>query len=659
MRKWLKSDRLRRSLVSSVAVSAVVLSLVAAPTAAVSQDGAAHASTASTAAQPGALEMSQRVRELIRVVEQSELPCGIRNELVSQLRLLDDALRSGNLAGARALLSAWRAWAEHRAGTGLLSASTNDVVQQRLALLEGRIGLDWPEKLKPTRNWPKLPQCGESSAVLTAGAEYTWDSNKTLIALTTALYMIPSPVGSLFAGLLTLMWPPSATVDVTDLVDQEILQYAVAQGGADFNAIQEENRQYWHPAMQVWLKQCGWTQDSPPDWQPPPGCGTPDARSDVVTSWGNMYADLVRTAAAMQLNSGGVDYRAELLPLYVQMENLLISHLQVGVINRANWWPTSPETQQTRVDQLKMHLETEPGDPPEVGDPIDPNRTDTTGVGYVEQVFKDNTTSNDPTVTDYPVRTDSAGRLNMDDWEARNAWARDQGTIQALYFSDIWPFMDPTVWPVGNEGFKQTRMIYSDPVGFENAAWHYYPDRDPGEFRDPIGSGNVSGPLALLEAWQDDSVGYLNNRPVVDAVRTTAADATTSPVMGDPTPEGLKRNWVVGLSSDDPNLMPIISVSVAEGAKDWVGGGTDYWPQGFQFLFPDGGVGAIGSFDTTNFRDWPKQQSRIIWHDFSYEGQVLATVKVLDQHQWKNIWGDVQDTSADCAVFGFRFADSY
>lgn len=619
-------------------------------------------SSVAATAQADVAKMSRRLQELIRLVEKSELRCEVRNDLVERLRMLDDAIRTGHHTAARALVTAWRAWAQHRAATGLLTASANELVQERLAPLEGWIGLGWPQNPKPTRKWPKLPVCGASPGA-TAGADssvYTWDSNKTLTSITTALYMIPSPVGSLFAGMVYIMWPPDEPIDVTEIVDQEILNYALAQADADVSAIEEENRQYWQPALHVWLTECGWTEKSPPDWQPPAGCGSASARLRVATAWDDMFADLVRTAAAMQLNSGGVDSRDDLLPLYVQVENLLVAHLQLGVLHRENWWSDSPATQQTVVDTLRMHIETQPGDPPEVGQPIDPEYPDVTGVGYVESVYEDNVTSNDPAVTDYPVRTDSAGRLNIADWKARNAWAREQGTIQGLYFSDIWPFMDPLVYPNGNPGYQQTRIIYTDPIGYENPFWHYYPDLDPGENVSPVAPANVSGPLGRLEVWQDDGVDYLKHRSVIDSVRVTPMAGNASPIMGDPSPStGILRDWQVGLSTTDPNLMPIVKVHVAEGYESYRDSDANvHWPQGFQFTFPDNGIGSIGSFTTTGI-DGKTKDTKLHFYDYAYDGQVLATVKVLDTHEWTDIWGNVDEVSADCVVFGFRFADSF
>jgi hypothetical protein len=660
MGKSSRFGRFGRPMVAVVAAGALALPVVSASVAAADPPGRSLPAQASQVAGDHAdiVKLSQRVRELIRLVERSDLRCEIRNELVRRLRLLDDTLRSGNIAGARALVSAWRAWVAERAGTGLLAASVNDVVQERLAPLEGQIGLGWAEDAMPVRNWPKLPQCETSSsepgAVTTS--EPTWNSNDTLTVVTTAVKMIPGRIGTLLAGEISLMWPSDDSVDVTAIVDQAILDYAVADGGAKLSAIEEENRLYFQPALDVWLEECGWTEESPADWVPDPGCGSDSSRSEVIGAYDNMYADLVNTAAELQLNSNGVDYRAELLPLYVQVENLLIAHLQLGVMNRDNWWPDSTGTQQKWVNTLQMHTETEPGDPPKVGDPVDPNTPDVTGVGYVEQVYQDNTTSNDPDVTDYPVDTNSSGRLNITDWKARNAWARDQGTIQGLYFSDIWPFMDPITYPNGNPDFVQTRIIYTDPNGCENPLWHYYPDLDPSENVSPIAPGNVSGPLSRLEVWQDDSVDYLKDRSVIDAVRVTPEGGTASPIMGDPNPAGIKWDWQVGLSTTDPDLMPIVSVHVAEGYQS---DANVYWPQGLKFWFPDGGVGSVGSFTTTSIPDDWGKATKLLLYDYSYDGQVLATVKVLDVHQWKDTWGDVEDVSADCVMFGFRFADSF
>jgi hypothetical protein len=242
MRKWSILGRFRRPVVSTGAVCALGLFAMAA--AAVALPGVTDAGQAARAAtnQADVVKISHSVRELTHLVEKSALRCEIRNELVERLRLLDDEIRSGRFTAARALVTAWRAWAAERATTGLLSASTSDAVEQRLAPLMDQIGLGWPEEPRPVRNWPKLPVCDAASAgVIGAGATetLTWDSNKTLTVLTTAAKMIPGRTGSLFAGEIALMWPAGEDVDVTQIVDQAILDYALAQGDADVTAIEE------------------------------------------------------------------------------------------------------------------------------------------------------------------------------------------------------------------------------------------------------------------------------------------------------------------------------------------------------------------------------------------------------------------------------------
>lgn len=661
---WPKNAHPRRALVATATVCALGLSSLGAPVAAAPPDGRGRGDVQVAAASKASngrsdvVQLSRKVRELIRVVEGSDITCDIRNTLVRRLRRLDDALRSGQRTGAGVLLAGWRARAQRMATTGVLSASANNAVQERLGAIQDEIGLDWPARPKPTRNWPKLPECSDTSATMVGATASTWDSNDTLIAITTALYTTGTRVGSLVAGILTLFWPSSTDQpDVTTIVDEAILTDAISDAGTTVQGFTDLIQKWQSTDLKAWLTECGYDPDtSPPDWEPTPGCGTVTARDNVRDGWKNLTDDFVLFMPHFQQNYGGVDYRSDLLPLYVQMENLYLAHLQMGILNRDAWWPGSAATQQIPIDLMHAHIETEPGEPPpdDPGGPNDPDRQDLTGVGYVEDVYELGTE------IERPVDTNSSGRLNMDDWEEQNAWARDSGTIQGLFFSDLWPFMNPIAYPDGVPDYKQTRIIYSDPVGCENPAWHYYPDLDPGTGVDPIGPDrNVSSPMALLEGWQDNSIDYLNKAPVVDALQVTGEDGTKTPIMGDPTPEGPSVPWQTGLSLDDPWAMPIINVNVAEGVHTYAGGGAEYWPQGFRFLFPDGGIGAIGSFNTTNFKDHPYTYSKINWYDFAYDGQVLVTARVFDQREWTDIWGNVQDTSADCAVFGFRFSDSF
>jgi hypothetical protein len=220
--------------------------------------------------------------------------------------------------------------------------------------------------------------------------------------------------------------------------------------------------------------------------------------------------------------------------------------------------------------------------------------------------------------------------------------------------------MDPIVYPDGNPDYEQTRIIYTDPIGYENHFWHLYPDLDPSDNVSPVAPANISGPLERLEVWQDDSVGYLENRSVIDAVRVTPEGGTVSAIMGDPSPAGFGWNWTVGLSTEDPARMPIVKVHVAEGYQSYNDPDANvHWPQGFQFTFLDGGIGSVGSFTTTGIDGKPLKDTKLHFYDYAYDGQVLATVKVLDVHEWTDNFGNVDDVSADCMMFGFRFADSF
>lgn len=651
MRRWSRHGRRRRPVVSTVVVCTLGLSVLAAPVAAVSNSGgAAVAAAAQPAGTQGDLvKLSQRVRELIRVVEASEAPCDIRNTWVRRLRLLDDALRSGQRTSASVLLGAWRARAERMVSARLLSASANEVLQQRLAAIQGEIGSGIPENPKPTRRWPKLPTCSATSAAPVGATSTTpaWDSNDTLTVITTALYTTGTRLGSLAAGIITLFWPKNtAEPDVTTIVNQAILDDALSDAATDVKGFTDLVNKFLSEDVMAWAEECGYDRDNPqPDWEPTPGCGTDTARHNVTQGWNDLTNAFILFMPHFQQNAGGVDYRTDLLPMYVQMENLYLAHLQLGIVNREAWWPGSPATQRIPSDLMNAQIETEAGDPPpdNQGGENDPDRVDLTGVGYVEDVYKLGTE------TERPVGTDGSGRLNIADWKVQNAWARDTGTIQGLYFSDTWPFMDPLEYPDGEPDYEQTRMIYSDPLGFENANYHYY--------RGPIPPANVSSPLSLLEVWQDNSIDYLEKQPVIDAVRVTAADGSTSPVMGDPTPEFVRFGWQI--APDDPTLAPVVAVHVAEGYESYKDAQANvHWPQGFEFTFADTGIGSVGSFSTTGIDGKPFQETKLHLYDYAYDGQILATAKVLDEHQWTDIWGNVLDTSADCAIFGFRFADS-
>ena len=629
MSKWWKLGRVRRSLVSALAVCALVVTAASTPVFAATQGVGNEVAPATAARGQGDLaQLSRRVRDLIRVVETSDVPCDTRNTVVRRLRLLDDALLSGRRTGAAALLASWRARAEKMASARLLSASANDAVQQRLSAIEDEIGLGWPKKPKPTRNWPKLPECHETSgAQVTATATDTWNSSDTLTVLTTLLYMIPSPLGSLAAGFLTLMWPTNGGPDVSTIVDQKILEDALSDSELTLTGLRDLVADDFEYKFNGWLNAC-------PGRMPD---GTPDCDiSGVSAAWDRVTGAFIEFKPHFQQKTSLEDNRTALLPLYVQMENLFLAHLQIGVIYRNVWWSATAD-RQWPIDLMQREIETQPGDPPKLGGAPDASVPDVTGVGYVEDVYQVG-------LDERAVSKNSYGETNLDDWRAQNAWARDIGTVQALYFSDTWPFLDPLAYPNGNPEYKQTRMIYSDPIGLEE---HYYAGR--------IAPDNVSVPLAYLEVWPDNNVDYLRDTPVIDAIRVGWTNNNSSPVMGDPSPEGLGSVWRF---SADPDYAPIINIHVAEGYQSFSDPYQNFhWPQGFTFTFGDGGTATVGSFNTTTFWGSPLKNSKMHLYDYGYDNQVLATANVLDQQEWTNVY-EAGQTSATGVIFGFRFSDS-
>jgi hypothetical protein len=148
-------------------------------------------------------QLANRVRKVIKVVEDDPtIPCETRNHLVRRLRLVNDALESGNRSAARALVMAWSSEIRSHQRVGLLSAEHGSILHNGLHGFLDEIGIGAPDKPGPTRKWKPLPVCdsGMTAGVVddldgltaTAGSSYqVFDPNDALTIVRSITEYIP------------------------------------------------------------------------------------------------------------------------------------------------------------------------------------------------------------------------------------------------------------------------------------------------------------------------------------------------------------------------------------------------------------------------------------------------------------------------------------
>lgn len=637
MQKWFRMRHRRRVVVSTVATCALGFSVVGGPVAALPPEGGLAYAAASQAAssQSDVADLSRRLRQVIRHVETSALPCETRNRIVYRLRLVDGALRSGRHLGAAVLLRAWIARARSMAEAGTLSVSMSDSLQQRLSAVQDEVAISWDAKPRQTRRWPALPECEGSVGVV--GAEETgaiWNPADALTVTTTLIKMIPE-FGNLLAGLVTVLWPTDGSPDVSTIVDQAKLDIAMSDAEMSLQGLSNEINGLYLPKFAAWHDACPTGEV---------GCGE---IVELRGLWDDVTGDFLQLMPHLQHKTSTQDYRIELLPLYAQMENLYLAHLRQGVMYREAWWPVDdklppddPKNQQALQNQQypidRMQAELEEDDEY----PNNPDYVDPTGVGYVDAVYEMG-------LARYPVSTDATG-VNQAQWTERNKYVRSN-TLQVLDFRDVWQFFDPIAWPEGNPGLKLTRMIFSDPFG--QAEPHGTEQFPTSGFNPPA---YQTERLTQIQIWRDDNIFWLRDKPVVDSMRLTHG-SVQGPLMGDTAPESTDDLYQFDVRPDlygADHWGPVYKVRLGEGcceppeiAERFVVGIQLYWAR--EGIPPV----TIGSFSTA---DSGGHIDSVRSGDFGYDDEVVATARIMGTTAWR-----YSQESADAVVFGFRYDDSY
>ena len=97
--------------------------------------------------------LSNQLRDVIKKVEKSDLPCATRNNILRRPRQVDDALLTQNRSAAAGLLAAWIAQARSMEGGGLLSAPQGAMLQVPLGDILPQIGYGSVKNPLPTVRW--------------------------------------------------------------------------------------------------------------------------------------------------------------------------------------------------------------------------------------------------------------------------------------------------------------------------------------------------------------------------------------------------------------------------------------------------------------------------------------------------------------------------
>ena len=552
--------------------------------------------------------LSNQLRDVIKNVEKAGLPCVTRNNIVRRLRLVDDALLTGNRSAAAGLLTAWIAQARSMQGAGLLSAPQGAMLQVPLGNILPQIGFGSAKNPPPIVPWPPLPKCDSTTGAggLRALSQYeirqpSGGSRERIAAVApleqpaTSRYEIWQPsdaraivegvvsnvplVGEVLATFVAVFWPESGAPDVSTLISDTIksqvqayldgLRAAVTNFASIESASQADCATYGRNSTQC-------SQDA----------------ELVASTWLSMYANSF-PAFEPQFRLSG--HEVELLPFYAQYMNVYLAFLREGAL--AKDWPGGSALASLPENAIKAAL----------------NTSDTSHfIGYVNATYKMG--------LDQQPSPDNTAK-----WAVRNKYIRDN-TLQVLDFRDMWPYLDPAAYPNGFPGFKLTRMIYSDPIG---------------------GGPNVSepayadGPLEHLTVWtRPGDASWKILKAVQFTGGPTSGPDVTSAIMGAPVSGDVTRtDFDVRPGS---TRGPIVT---AEGADILLFLVSYKYIATLDFTFADGCVAKFNN----GFYESPYYGTNY-WHSFHYDDEVVASMSAA---------GGADLPWAHYIIFGFRYADSF
>ena len=561
-------------------------------------------------------QLANRVRKVIKVVEKDPtIPCETRNHLVRRLRLVNDALESGNRSGARALVMAWKSEFRSYQRVGLLSAEHGKILHNGLHGFLDEIGIGATAKPGPTRKWKPLPVC--DSGVILPGSSYeVFDPNDALTIVRSLTEYIPV-VGTLLSGVEAVLWPVSSNDAWYEYVDKKIDEAIitdVVQPALDGLQDGLSSSDGWGLYRDRWLNAC--KDENSKDCK--------DGAQTVYGAWVAMQEDFVELRDQFQTNDE--DDQLWLLPMFAQYETLYLAFLRDGILLAPLWIAGNVPSDLAAIPADIMEDELNP-------DFVNPDsgKMDR-GIAYVNLVY-------DRGFDAQPEPT------TWDKWKKRNNYIRDY-TLKVLDFRDTWKFFDPAAYPEGVEGgIKLTRMIYSDPVG------HMTDDAfDKGWFQPPA---NAVGPLKELTVWAQE-VGYnpytydeyleYGSKYALSAVQSTnpptAGPARSGNITGDYTHDYNTKAWYLDLRFLGPITWVYAYTDRKDGFHNWIPVGISYG------LVSTGTNGHIASYG-----------GEIYDHMYfaSYPGHVLGASGAMGRYNL----GDGRGYTTDAVIFGFRLYDSY
>jgi hypothetical protein len=485
--------------------------------------------------------------------------------------------------------------------------------------LEDQIGFGEPDKPGPTRHWAPLPICESSTGGLASASDdvvgsynpLADPSNDLKIFLKMFLAKVPE-VGPLLTGLVDLLWPAGGDADTNlfkEIVEQET-----------YDRVSNNLRSLYDLLMDPTT---GWNKQVT-DWQTycldPDHGGSFDSHDCVAKARDSLFGWFQTTVEGFTGTGGRrafqqnetTDYRVDLLPLFVQFENLYMALLRDGVLLHEYWKERKdldPDWEDLDSDVAWNAMAAE----------LNPANTNDLGVAYVDKIFNlgldQHPAPHDPSDWDHPFDY-------VDNWNTRLSYIRDY-TLNVLDYRDTWKYMDPRAYPDGVPGgVKLTRMIYSDLVGQPHAR--------------PNLPSNVAGPLKEMSVWTKTISSAAGKKTVIGTVQATSppllGPAQSGAITGE-NPQTSHNPHYYSLSA----LGPIIKVD-AQDALAFCGSTS------IDFVFATGGESRAGDYCSNHY-------SQV----FNYDDEVLATAHVISHLHWDNKWGDI----ADAFVFGFRYADSF
>jgi hypothetical protein len=578
--------------------------------------------------------LAARARALITYIETSELPCETRTQIVRRLRLLHDAIESGQRTSAQGLLIAWMRDARTSISSGLLTAEQGATLHARMDEVLTQIGDGSPEHPRPTPRWQPLPSCDAGAVMATSYNPEVADfgANDALLIMQGIVGMVPF-VGPMLASFTALLWPAGpdqasaleSLIDkkLDDLVEQELKDDLKGLGSLLFA---------FKKTVSDWQTDCG---EYGTKWVPPK---TPPSQWDLPSTWGdyahdnwcyvnawNTWNDWKTTNKFFldkraKFQGNGAD-RAKLLPLFTQYENLYLVFIREGILLERFWEVAVPgvSPSERAVPRQLMTIELDPEPTREEYGAWDLPYVDV-GISYVDATY----------AAGLDVQPEATSATN---WTTRNTYQRTM-TLNVLDFRDMWQYMDPIVYARGAPDIKLTRMVYSDIPSEVN---------DWSKFHEPA---NVPGPLTRLSIWAEDVAPLSHgSRRVIEAMQSTspptAGPVKVGPVTGDTNLDEDYAGYSNAHFLDLTASGPIVTVETRADALPLY---KLQIPSGVKLTYARGGSSSLG--DMTNGASA---------HTFHYPGYVLATATAVGTYDLRGAGAH----SADTLVFGFRRADSF